>query len=414
MVILQIFFKETLMNTVFLNFIKDIMMSSLNVGTYYLVPPYDNLEELDQGIMKVLWNHFDYNNATLKSILNNVEEDVIYYYQSTLEQNYFVFKIRNPKSRELLVIGPYLIEDPSSMFYERIITRNRILESSIHALKTYYSTVPVIDEITANKTAYTIASYLFQNYDPDNIKRFEFNENLEYQSKSTNTLNFVMKVLEDRYNLENRLLDAIKKGDADLALQYVTEMSKLNLPPRVDNPVRNTKNNLFILNTLCRKAAEAGKVHPVYLDQISSEFAVQIERNNDNAKLNSMVAKMTYRYCLLVKNYSLSQYSHIVRKTINYIRLNISSPLSLKVLADNFGTNASYLSAQFKKETNRTITDYIHQERINAAIQLLNTTNLSMQEIAFRVGIDDYNYFSKIFKKQVGMSPLQYSNMMHE
>ena len=46
------------------------------------------------------------------------------------------------------------------------------------------------------------------------------------------------------------------------------------------------------------------------------------------------------------------------------------------------------------------------------AIKLLNTTDLSIQEIASRVGIEDASYFSKQFKKQIGMSPAKYQKLV--
>ncbi|MBP3887145.1 MAG: helix-turn-helix domain-containing protein, partial [Cellulosilyticum sp.] len=49
---------------------------------------------------------------------------------------------------------------------------------------------------------------------------------------------------------------------------------------------------------------------------------------------------------------------------------------------------------------------------IEQAIRLLNTSNLSVQEIAERVGILELNYFSKLFKKKVGMSPTEYKKLI--
>ena len=94
--------------------------------------------------------------------------------------------------------------------------------------------------------------------------------------------------------------------------------------------------------------------------------------------------------------------------------MNISSPITLKDVAQNQNVNASYLSAQFKREVGETLTDYIRQQRIRSAIALLNTTAMSIQDIAFQVGVEDISYFSKQFKKQVGMSPMQYRKMLKQ
>ena len=58
-----------------------------------------------------------------------------------------------------------------------------------------------------------------------------------------------------------------------------------------------------------------------------------------------------------------------------------------------------YLSSMFKKETGKTITEYIREKRLSYAVYLLRSTNLQIQTIALRCGIVDVQYFSKLFKK---------------
>lgn len=55
-----------------------------------------------------------------------------------------------------------------------------------------------------------------------------------------------------------------------------------------------------------------------------------------------------------------------------------------------------------------TLTDYINKQRIDAALKLLNTGDMQVQDIAYYVGISDVNYFTKLFKKQVGYTPSGY------
>ena len=401
------------MNDINLKFIKDILMSSLDLEANILISPFDNLESIDHGIMKILWDDFDYNNISYLEFLYSSKENFLYFFENCLEQNHIFMRIPD-KETTILVLGPFLKEDPTSVFLNRIIGRNKIPTSAIQAIKAHYSNVPVINERILTKTAQTIATYLLDDFNPDNIEYMRFDDTPISQSRPTSTLNFTMQIMEERYRIENKLIEAISQGDTYNALKYFESFPQKSIPIRVDNEVRNLKNTLFILNTLYRKGAEAGNVHPVYIDQLSTEFSIQIERTNNAIMLNNVSSVMTRKYCLLVKNYSLSMYSQIVRNTINYINLNLSTPLSLNILSINFGVNASYLSSQFKKETNRTLTDYIHNARIKAALPLLNTMDLSIQEISFIVGFEDYCYFSKLFKKIIGMSPLQYRNIIRK
>ena len=60
---------------------------------------------------------------------------------------------------------------------------------------------------------------------------------------------------------------------------------------------------------------------------------------------------MINEYCIYVQKYSYKQYSSIIQKAINYINLNITSPLSLGIVSERLKINSTYLSKMFKVET---------------------------------------------------------------
>ena len=77
-------------------------------------------------------------------------------------------------------------------------------------------------------------------------------------------------------------------------------------------------------------------------------------------------------------------------------------------IAVALGFNATYLSAQFSRERGETLTAYIHTLRLQTARRLLDETDLPVAEVAARVGMVDVAYFSRLFKKKYGLSPLRY------
>lgn len=109
---------------------------------------------------------------------------------------------------------------------------------------------------------------------------------------------------------------------------------------------------------------------------------------------------------LVVKE--LKEFSPAVQKVMNYVNLNVSEPLTLKSLAAMCFISPSYLSALFKQETGTTLIDYINTQRVNRAAQLLEQNNHSIAAVAEEVGILDVNYFTKIFKKTLGVTPTRY------
>ena len=140
----------------------------------------------------------------------------------------------------------------------------------------------------------------------------------------------------------------------------------------------------------------------------NEELKKQIEQlNSINDSLN-LQKNMMRKYCLLVKEYSLKKYSHLIGKVITLISYDLTQDLSLKHIASIMNVNASYLSATFKKECNETLTDYVNRKRIENAVYLLSYTSKQIQTIAEECGILDVNYFIKIFKKQYNLTPKQY------
>ena len=162
------------------------------------------------------------------------------------------------------------------------------------------------------------------------------------------------------------------------------------------------------MNTLLRKAAERGGVHPIYLDETSNNFASRIEQSPSIKVLQELMSTMVRSYCRLVNRHATRHYSPLVQRTITYIDTDLSGDLSLNTLAAMQSINPSYLSALFRRETGQTLTEHVNEKRIRLARQLLRTTRLQVQTVAQHCGIPDVNYFSKLFKKHTGKTPREY------
>lgn len=91
-----------------------------------------------------------------------------------------------------------------------------------------------------------------------------------------------------------------------------------------------------------------------------------------------------------------------------YVRKNLSSVLSVKEAAELVNMSESYFSHLFKSETGISFINYVNKVRIEYAETLLRSTDGRISDIAMKVGIDNPNYFSILFKKITGQSPNQY------
>jgi two-component system, response regulator YesN len=103
-----------------------------------------------------------------------------------------------------------------------------------------------------------------------------------------------------------------------------------------------------------------------------------------------------------------SQYSENTKRSIKYIELNYREKISLGDIANAVGVNSSYLSRLFKSDTGINIIDCLNKIRIEKSVQLINEGKCPLKDIAEEVGIQNYNYFFKLFKKYCGVTPGEY------
>jgi transcriptional regulator GlxA family with amidase domain len=99
---------------------------------------------------------------------------------------------------------------------------------------------------------------------------------------------------------------------------------------------------------------------------------------------------------------------NIINKTLNYIDNHIEEDLSLEAIAKYNKLSAIHFHNTFKYATGKTLRDYVEQQRIKKAINLLLTTNLNLTGIAFECGFSSQSYFSYVFKRRMKCTPREY------
>lgn len=97
-----------------------------------------------------------------------------------------------------------------------------------------------------------------------------------------------------------------------------------------------------------------------------------------------------------------------VRVGIQFMKQNYKDNLSLTDIAEYAGLNESYFSGIFKKDTGKSITEYLNEIRVEKAKELIETTNYKNYEIGEQVGIYNSSYFSTVFKRLTGMTIQEY------
>lgn len=348
----------------------------------------------------------------LSQLLPNLEENTIYRYKDNFLCSFILFRLPGTTEKQILIIGPYLTEAINQNEIFKIAEEIRLSPQSFSELENYYKSLPVLPpeshifallDTFAESIwfdSYTVSELLAEDYPSQ-----EYMEKIEIPDENAA---WNIKMMEERYDYENEIMQAVENGQAHKIDLFLSGFTFDAFEKRLSDPVRNLKNYCIIMNTLLRKSAQKGGVHPVHLDKISSDYAAKIELLSSVSAVKNLMGDMFRSYCNLVRKNSIKNYSPTIQKIVTHIELDLSSNLTLSNLAEAHNINASYLSSLFKKETGKNITEYINLKRIEMAKKLLRRTSLQIQTVAQYCGILDIRYFSKLFKKYCGISPSQY------
>lgn len=377
-----------------------------------------NLEEIldnhiDMGLRKLMG--LDNSYTTFQNIFPKTKPYTLYRVTGDFFCKYIFLKLPETVNK-VLIIGPYLSQTlPKETIYE-IGEKAGLSPKDVKQLEIYYSSIPAFDDNSPIFAMITSFAEIIWN-SPKDFSEEDIEWKFTSQENSLKTFDdpvhpqdnsWNMQVVETRYNYENQLITAIARGQTHKAELILSGFSVSSLEMRSTDLLRNFKNYGIIMNTLLRKGAESGGVHPIYLDSISSDFAKQIEQKTQVTGFDEFILEIARAYCHLVKNHSTTQYSSPVQKAIVKIDSDLTADLSLKALAKYNNISAGYFSSLFKAETGQTLIDFVNTRRIDTAKRLLKNTNLQIQTIAQHCGVIDVNYFTKLFKKYTGNTPKSY------
>lgn len=104
---------------------------------------------------------------------------------------------------------------------------------------------------------------------------------------------------------------------------------------------------------------------------------------------------------------------NITNMAVRFMNENIEKRLTLTQIADYIGYSISQFSLIFRNSTGQSPLNYFNTLKIQRACELLETTNMKINQLCSKVGIDDSYYFSRLFTKIIGVSPKMYRERAH-
>lgn len=376
----------------------------------FALPPAPGAEvELDAGLRRQLGMQTSVF-AGCRPFFSHMKEGTVYHVADRFYLHYLFLVL--PGGGQCLAIGPYLSLRPSERQVVETAGQWSLAPARARLLAEFYTTLPlIVDSSPFYSLVYCLCEAMHGGQ--AKVRQLSLEEEMAPADLAAHTpgtdLKTLMQRLENRYRQEEMLIRAVTAGDRVRLRQLMSNVDlSSTVEPRLADPVRNLKNYCIIMNTILRKAAQTGGVHPIHVDDMSRTFAARIEQLTSTTAANRLVEEMADAYCLLVQQQSLADLPEAVRFGVLYVRRHLADPLNLHTVAAAAGANPSYYSALFKKETGRTLTEFILQERMRLAMHLLLDTRLQVQTVAQYCGFLDVNYFCRLFRQVNGTTPTQF------
>lgn len=167
-----------------------------------------------------------------------------------------------------------------------------------------------------------------------------------------------------------------------------------------------------IINMLLNVANQTFTSDPKNMEKLILNFEIF-------ASFKSMEELRSYLYMLILDGIHMNvdldmNAKNKIKMGIKYIQDNYNKDIAINELAEMFAISPNYFSTIFKKETGMTTVNYIKEIRLKKACEYLINSGKSIVEISKEVGYEDSQYFFRVFKKSTGVTPLEFRRLYHK
>ncbi|WP_088104798.1 helix-turn-helix domain-containing protein [Halalkalibacter urbisdiaboli] len=316
-----------------------------------------------------------------------------------------------------LIIGPTMTNTLSE---DRITGILNDANAFFHRDKViqYYKSIPIIkpDKLL------NISIIVYQMFngvllDPVDVK----NKNIELTAYKDNNEkidlvisdNLQTNTFHDRL-FEKRMLEIIKEGRKD-ELKNLPSLKEEEIASVLSKSsyTRSIKNHIITLITLASRAAIEGGVHDEVALGLHDKFIQQIEEVNQLSEVKKVAKEVLYTFAGRVQQVKSERYSKTISLCKDYMFKHLYQNISHNDIANYVEISPKYLSVLFKKEVGVSVSEYMQQIKINESKKLLAYSKSPISEICTLLNFNDQSYFTKVFKKIVGITPKLYRERHH-
>ena len=318
--------------------------------------------------------------------------------------------ILNENENGALVAGPVLIVSPDEFLLEDIL-QNNLKPFQIDDLRTEIDKIPIISPDKVDNLSNLL--FLISAYSSGEGSGYlsESREILEQQSDISMYIQHIKTMGgQDEYSKdypiekERELLALISSGDQQGARKVLNEiLGAVLLQSGVSFELVKAR-VLELIVVLSRAAVEGGAdIEQIF--GLNYKYLNDINEFRTVEEMTAWLSKIMGRFSECVFEMNDVKHADVIYKSLNYIAQNYMKKISLEDVAAAVYLSHSYFSKIFKEETGINFVTYLNNYRISVSKNLLMDNSIDIVDVSNLVGYEDQSYFSKRFKKLIGITP---------
>ncbi|SCW56613.1 AraC-type DNA-binding protein [Ruminococcaceae bacterium YRB3002] len=215
------------------------------------------------------------------------------------------------------------------------------------------------------------------------------------------------------YNKEIEFYELVASGNTELLSERLKHFgSSQKMGKLSDDKLRNARYHAVIFTGMISRFCIEGGMDVATSYNLSDIYIEIIDTLTTQEEITKLSKRIAMDYCKRMQNnIKASAMSRNVVASIDYIRTHICGKLTVEDVAEAMNLNPSYLSKLFKKEMGITISQYIRDQKIYIACNMLRHLDDSSLTISNYLGFSSQSHFIQVFKKCIGIPPEEYRKL---
>ncbi|MBC3795588.1 PocR ligand-binding domain-containing protein [Acetobacterium tundrae] len=314
-----------------------------------------------------------------------------------------------------IICGQVLMWEPEEFFWIELEEMNRCLTDDFKDLFIAAKKLQVVsgDKVQgAASLLYVIANYIIKTgwESLHQKKEFELQQlllNEEIQTRKNLEEKLNSQSLNFFFEKEKALIGKIKLNDLE-ECRKIFKVMLADIFSEGGEKILKIKGRVYeLIVVMSRACVETGvdieksiNFNENLLQELNSCYSIR--------EINIVASSLLERYLDEIQHHRKSKNRTAIEGIKGFIRNNYDKNRTLEEIADSVYLSPFYVSRIFKESQNMTVMDYVTKVKLDEAKKMLRNPRYKIEEIAMTLGYSDGSYFSKVFRRNEGMTPTQF------